>query len=458
MARAVPTLLREENVDAQQELVLRTIAEKNIRFVRLWFTDVLGGLKSVAVDPAELETAFAEGIGFDGSALEALSRVFESDMLLRPDAATWQLLPWRGTDDAVGRMFCDLQNPDGTPARTDPRGVLERTLQKAADLGFTFQVHPEIEFYLFKPPSSFNEPLIPVDQAGYFDHVARGGANDFRRRAVMMLEEMGIPVEFSHHEDGPGQNEIDLRAVDALTAADNIMSFRAVIEEVALQEGMVATFMPKPLVDHPGSGMHVHLSLFEGQENAFYSASGQYQLSATGRSFVAGLLRHAKEISAVTNQHVNSYKRLWGGGEAPAYICWGHNNRSALVRVPRYKPNLAHTARVEYRALDSAANPYLAFAVLLAAGLKGIEEGYDLPAEAEDNVWNLSEVERKALGIEALPTSLEAAVRHLQDSELMASTLGEEVFDYFLRNKRREWQAYRRQITPGELAAFIPLR
>lgn len=447
-------------MDRQQEFVLRSIEERDIRFVRLWFTDVLGFLKSVAVAPAELEGAFAEGIGFDGSAIEGLARVHEADMLVRPDPSTYQVLPWRVSDDGqhgTARMFCDVLTPDGESAHADPRFVLRRTLEKAAGMGFTFYTHPEVEFYLFKgDPVPGTEP-VPVDSGGYFDHVPRGTAHDFRRAAITMLEAMGISVEFSHHEGGPGQNEIDLRYADALSTADNIMTFRTVIKEVALQEGVLASFMPKPLVEHPGSGMHTHLSLFEGDTNAFYEAGARYQLSRTGRQFIAGLLRHAPEITAVTNQFVNSYKRLWGGGEAPSYVCWGHNNRSALIRVPMYKPGKANSVRVEYRALDAAANPYLAYAVLLAAGLRGIEQGYDLPEGAEDDVWALTDAERRALGIAPLPASLDHAIAIMEESELVAETLGEGVFDFFLRNKRQEWAEYRHQVTPYELRRYLPV-
>lgn len=423
-------------MDPIQEKVLREVAARDIRFIRLWFTDVAGVLKSVAIDPGELEDAFTEGIGFDGSAIEGMTRVHESDMLLRPDASTFQMLPWRGEEDPVARMFCDVLTPDGQASRSDPRGVLERVVERAQERGFTVMVHPEIEFYLLQQPISVDN-LKPVDSAGYFDHVARGHSNDFRRRAVRMLEDMGIAVEFSHHEGGPGQNEIDLRAVDAVSAADNIMTARTVIEEVALRENLAALFMPKPFIDHPGSGMHTHLSLLEGEENAFYDPSGEYQLSRTGRHFIAGLLEHACEIAAVTNQHVNSYKRLWGGGEAPSYVCWGHNNRSALVRVPLYKPEKRTAARIEYRALDPAANPYLALAVLITAGLDGIERRLELVDEAEDNVWDLTDRERQVMGIEALPTSLASAVRLMRESDLVAGALGEEVFDYVVRNKER---------------------
>ena len=440
-------------MDKQQEYVLRAIEERDVRFVRLWFTDVLGQLKSVAIAPAEVEAAFEEGIGFDGSTIEGLTRVYESDMLLSPDPSTFQMLPWRNDRDRVARMFCSVLTPDGEPARTDPRAVLERQLARVADAGFTCYIHPEIEFYLVNRDEQGR--ITPTDDAGYFDHVPGGTAHDFRRRAILMLEQMGISVEFSHHEGGPGQNEIDLRFADALSMADNIMTFRAVIEEVAIQEGCIATFMPKPFVGQPGSGMHTHFSLFEGDHNAFYDPAGQYQLSATGRAFIAGILRHAKEITAITNQYVNSFKRLWGGDEAPSYVCWGHNNRSALVRVPMHKPGKAQAVRVEYRSLDPAANPYLAFATILAAGMKGIEEGYDLPAETEDDVWALTDGEREALGIEALPTSLKRAVAAMSGSDLVADTLGEDTFEYFRRNKKHEYQAYDAQVTDFEIGQFF---
>jgi glutamine synthetase len=405
----------------------------------------------VAVAPAEVEGAFAEGLGFDGSAIEGLSRSYEADMLAAPDPSTFQILPWRGDVDPTARMFCDIMTPDGQPAAADPRNVLRRALAKASDLGFSFYIHPEIEFYLLKSSQIGPEGPIPVDNAGYFDNVPGGTAHNFRRRAVTMLEQLGISVEFSHHEGGPGQNEIDLRYADALTMADNIMTFRTVIKEVAIEQGVYATFMPKPFTEHPGSGMHTHMSLFEGDTNAFFDASGQYRLSKVGRQFMAGLLRHAPEITAVTNQYVNSYKRLWGGGEAPSFVCWGHNNRSALIRVPLYKPDKGQSSRIEYRAIDSAANPYLAYALLLAAGLKGIEKEYELPAETEDNVWNLTDSERRAMGIEPLPQSLDHAIRKFEESELAAETLGEQVFSHMLANKRAEWAAYRTQVTPFEL-------
>ena len=442
-------------MDKQTEFVLRTIEERDIRFVRLWFTDVLGTLKSVAVAPAELEGAFAEGLGFDGSAIEGFARVYESDMLAKPDPATFAVLPWRAESPGVARMFCDILMPDGSPSYADPRYVLKRALSRAADMGFTFYTHPEVEFYLMRNQPGDGAPE-PVDSYGYFDNSPQSVGYDFRRQAITMLEAMGISVEFSHHEGGPGQQEIDLRYADALTTADNLMTFRTVVKEVAIEQGVYATFMPKPFRDAPGSGMHTHLSLFEGDRNAFYEAGAPYQLSKIARAFIAGVLTHAPELTAVTNQWVNSYKRLAGGAEAPAMICWGHNNRSALVRVPMYKPSKGNSTRVEFRSLDSACNPYLAFAVLLAAGLKGIEEGYELPPGAEDDVWALTPAERRALGMRPLPSSLNQAIHEMEQSELVAETLGEHVFDFFLRNKQAEWEDYRRQVNQWELDRYLP--
>jgi glutamine synthetase len=445
------------DLDKQQEFVLRTLEEREIRFVRLWFTDVLGVLKSVAVAPAELEGAFAEGIGFDGSAVQGFARVYEADMLARPDPATFQVLPWRGDNPGTARMFCDILLPDGSPAPADPRHVLRRIMTRAADLGFSFYTHPEIEFFLLKNAPLPGQPVPePVDRGGYFDLTPTGESHDFRREAIGMLERMGISVEYSHHEVAPGQQEIDLRYADALTTADNIMTFRVVMKEVALSQGVFASFMPKPFTDLAGSGMHTHLSLFDGDRNAFYDPADPYRLSTTAKSFIAGLLTHAAEITAVTNQWVNSYKRLIAGNEAPSYICWGHNNRSALVRVPMYKPAKGNSTRIEIRSPDSACNPYLAYAVVLAAGLRGIEKGYELPPGADDDVWSLSDTERRAMGIGALPQSLSDAIRVMESSELVAEALGEHVFDFFLRNKQSEWEDYRRMVTPYELDRYLP--
>jgi glutamine synthetase len=447
-------------VDRQQEFVLRTLEERDIRFVRLWFTDVLGTLKSVSVAPAELESAFEEGIGFDGSAIEGFARVFESDMVAMPDPTTFQVFPFEGgVSGESARMFCDVLLPDGSASWADPRHVLRRMLSKAAEKGFTFYTHPEIEFFLVQDGPLDGSVPIPVDSGGYFDHTTHAVARDFRRQAVLALERIGISVEFSHHEVAPGQQEIDLRYADALTTADNVMTFRHVIKEVALSHNVRATFMPKPFTDQPGSGMHTHLSLFEGERNAFHDNDDPMKLSKVGRAFIAGLLVHAREYTAVTNQWVNSYKRLFPLQlpdritESPAFVCWGHLNRSALVRVPAYgKPN---SARVEVRSLDSACNPYLAFAMMLGAGLKGIEEGYELPPGAEDDVWSLSPAERKAAGYEALPENLAEAIEVMAGSELVAEVLGEHVFDFFLRNKRAEWEQYRREVTPYERQRYL---
>ena len=432
-----------DDMSKQEEFVLRTLEERSIRFVRLWFTDVLGFLKSVAIAPAELESAFDEGIGFDGSAIEGYARVSESDMLAKPDAGTFSVLPWRTESPGAARMICDIYLPDGVPSPSDPRNVLRRVLQEASDMGYTCYTHPEIEFFLFKSSPEIGVAPVPVDQGGYFDHTPVMVGQDFRRQAITMLEAMGVSVEFSHHEGAPGQQEIDLRYADALSTADNIMTARHVIKEVALDQGVYASFMPKPFTDHPGSGMHTHFSLFKGEENAFFEEGAPYQLSPVGRSFIAGVLTHAREFTAITNQFVNSYKRLNGGGEAPNLVNWGHNNRSALVRIPAYKPLKGNSTRIEVRSPDAACNPYLAFAVIISAGLKGVRESYTLNESA---------------ALEAtLPSNLDQAISALESSELVRQTLGEDVFEYFLRNKRAEWVDYRRQVSAYELDRYLPI-
>ncbi len=431
-----------DEMSKQEEFVLRTLEERSIRFVRLWFTDVLGFLKSVAIAPAELDSAFSEGIGFDGSAIEGYARITESDMLAKPDASTFAILPWRTTAPGAARMICDITMPDGTPAESDPRQVLKRTLQRAADMGFTCYTHPELEFFLFKNAPESGLAPIPVDQGGYFDHTPTSIGQDFRRQAITMLEAMGVSVEFSHHEGAPGQQEIDLRYADALSTADNIMTARHVIKEVALDQGVHASFMPKPFTEHPGSGMHTHFSLFNGEANAFYEAGKPFGLSEIGRAFIAGVLKHAGEFTAITNQFVNSYKRLSGEGEAPAFITWGHNDRSSLVRIPAYKPQKENSTRVEVRSPDSACNPYLAFAVIISAGLKGIESKYSLTENEQP---------------EALPTNLEEAIKAMENSTFVRETLGEAVFEYVLRNKRAEWNEYRKQVSAYELDRYLPI-
>ena len=399
-------------------------------------------MKSVAIAPAELENAFEEGIGFDGSAIEGFARVSESDMLAKPDPSTFSILPWRTEAPGAARMFCDITMPDGTASPADPRNVLRRTLDRAAAMGYTCYTHPEIEFFLFKSVPEAGIAPVPVDQGGYFDHTPAVVGHDFRRQAITLLEAMGISVEFSHHEGGPGQQEIDLRDADALTTADNIMTFRHVIKEVAMDQGFHASFMPKPFTNHPGSGMHTHVSLFKGEENAFYDASAQYNLSHVGRSFIAGILKHAPEITAITNQWVNSYKRLHGGGEAPAVINWGPSNRGALVRLPMYKPGKENSTRIEFRSPDTACNPYLAYAVMLSAGLKGVQESYIL-SDSSDPL--------------SLPSDLNEAIAQMEKSDLVRETLGEHVFEYVLLNKRAEWLEYSRQVSAYELDRYLPV-
>ena len=445
-------------MERQQDYVLRTVGERGIRLVWLWFTDVLGFLKSFAVTSEELEQAFEEGIGFDGSAIEGYARVQESDMLARPDATTFQITRAGEREDAGARMFCDIYTPDGRPFWGDPRYVLRRNLERAGERGFTFYVHPEMEFFVFR---SAQDPT-PIDAGGYFDLTPRDVTQDLRRDAIEALERMGIPVEFSHHEVAPSQHEIDLRHADALTMADSVMTFRVAVKELAAARGMYATFMPKPRTDLPGSGMHTHMSLFEGNQNAFHDSSDEYHLSKVAKAFTAGVLRHAREITAVTNQWVNSYKRLTLGPgypvtEAPVYVCWGRHNRSALVRVPMYKPRKGQSTRIEIRSPDPACNPYLAFSVILAAGMKGIDEGYELPDEATDNIYEMSDTERKAKGLEQLPDDLFEAVREMEASELVAEALGEQVFEYLLRNKRAEWEQYKSYVSPYEVERYLPL-
>ncbi len=436
----------------QLDYVLRTVEERGVRFVRLWFTDVLGTLKSFAITPAELETALEEGMTFDGSAIEGYSRVQESDMLAMPDPSTFEIVPWRGEDAPVARMFCDIKHLSEEPFEGDPRHVLKRNLERARDKGFTFYTAPEMEFFIFE---SSNTPPVPLDHAGFFDLTQLDMVSELRRQTIVTLEAMGIPVEYSFHELGPSQHEIDLRYTDALTMADNVMTFRQVVKQVATELGVYATFMPKPIEGAFGSGMHTQVSLFEGDVNAFHDPGDEFGLSKVGKCFIAGLLRHAREITAVTNQTVNSYKRLIAGYEAPVHICWARNNESALVRLPAPKKGKESSTRIEFRSPDPAANPYLAFSVMLAAGLKGVEEGYDLPPEATNNIYEMTPEERAAEGIGSLPQSLTEAISAMEESELVAEALGEHVFEYFIRNKRNEWLDYKAHVTPWELDRYL---
>jgi len=437
----------------EREYVLRTARDNDVKFIRLWFTDILGNLKGFAITVDDLEDAIERGVGFDGSAIEGFARIDESDMRAFPDPTTFALLPWRPRQNAVARMFCDICTPNVEPFLGDPRYVLKRNLERLAQLGFIYYVGPELEFFYLKD----SQTAEPLDRFGYFDQLSSQPAADLRRDTVLNLSEMGIPVKYSHHEGAPSQHEVDLQYTDALTMADNVMTAKLVIKELALARGAYASFMPKPFSSVNGSGMHTHQSLFRGDRNAFYDPEDEYKLSITGKRFIAGLLRHAPEITLVTNQWVNSYKRLVPGYEAPVHISWAHTNRSDLIRIPAYKPGYESSVRVEYRAPDPACNPYLAFSAMLAAGLKGIEEEYPVPPSVEGNVFAMSSAEREARGIKTLPGSLGEAITLAENSALLRETLGEHVFTSFIRNKKIEWEQYRATVTDYEISHYLPI-
>jgi glutamine synthetase len=440
---------REESI----EYVLQFAREQDVKFIRLWFTDILGNLKSMAITVEELPGALEEGVGFDGSSIEGFARIDESDMVAMPDPATFALLPWRPQERRVARLFCDVLQTDGSPFEGDPRFVLRRNLQRAADLGYTFYVGPELEFFYFADSES---PKV-LDAGGYFDLTPLDAGTDLRRETVLTLEELGIPVETSHHEVAPSQHEISLRYTDALTMADNTMTYRLAVKEIALKNGVYATFMPKPMADQNGSGMHVHQSLFQGERNAFFDTADPYHLSAIARSYIAGLLRHAKEITLVTNQWVNSYKRLVPGFEAPVYLSWARRNRSDLIRVPEYKRGKENATRIEYRAADPACNPYLVFAAMVAAGLQGIENEYPAPEPVEENVFEMSDAEKKNRGIDHLPGSLWEAIEQAEGSELLKRCLGDHLHESLLVNKKIEWSNFRRHVTDWETSRYLPI-
>jgi glutamine synthetase len=441
-------------LDQHRDYVLRTVEERGVRLVRLWFTDVLGNLKSFAISPAELENALEDGMTFDGSSIDGFSRIQESDVLAVPDPDTFELIPWGDTGAAEARVFCDIRALDGSPFDGDPRQVLRRNMRVAHDKGLTFYVAPDIEFFYFEPPAKGKKPQ-PLDHGGYFDLTTRDAAGDLRKQTIRKLEQMSIPVEYSFHEDSPSQQEIDLRHTDALTMADSVMTFRLVVKEVAASQGVHATFMPKPLEGVQGSGMHVHMSLFRGDDNAFYDGDDEHQLSLLAKSFMAGLLTHAAEITAITNQTVNSYKRLVPGFEAPVHISWARNNRSGLIRVPVAKKGNPIATRIEYRSPDPACNPYLAFSLLLAAGMKGIDEGYELPEESDANLFEMDDAALAKLGIAQLPQSLSDALHTMERSELVHDVLGDHIFEFFLRNKRREWRDYKTHVSQFELDRYL---
>ena len=441
-------------LEQHREYVLRTVEERGVRLVRLWFTDVLGTLKSFAIPPSELENALEDGMTFDGSSIDGYSRTEESDVLAIPDPNTFEVIPWVDPKSAEARVFCDIRDLDGRPFGGDPRNVLRRNLDAARSMGYEFLIAPDIEYFYFANGAAGSRPQ-PLDQGGFFDLTTTDVASSLRKETIRTLETMGIPVEYSFHEDAPSQQEIDLRHTDALTMADSVMTFRMIVKEIAAMHDVHATFMPKPLEGVQGSGMHLHLSLFKGDTNAFWSADDPHNLSADGKAFMAGLLKHAAEITAITNQTVNSYKRLVPGFEAPVHVSWARNNRSGLIRVPIPKRGNPNATRLEYRSPDPACNPYLAFSVILAAGMKGIKEGYRLPAEAGANLFELTDAELEKLGVVQLPQSLNDALNIMEGSELVAEALGEHIFDWFLRNKRREWREYKTQVTPFELDRYL---
>lgn len=441
--------------ETDRDFVLKTARDSNVRFVRLWFTDILGFLKSVAIPVAELPDALEHGVGFDGSSIQGFARVDESDMYALPDPNTFQLLPWRQREGgAVARLFCDVVQPDGSSYPGDPRWVLKRVIQRANALGYVFYVSAELEFFYFRSSKGHPETL---DQGGYFDLTPQDIDSDLRRDTISTLEQMGIDVESSHHEGANSQHEIDLRYTDALTMADSIMTSRLVVKEIAQQHGIYATFMPKPLQGQNGSGMHINTSLFRGSENALFDPGDAYHLSAAGKSYIAGILAHAPEITLVLNQWVNSYKRLVPGYEAPTYLSWAVRNRADLIRIPTYQPGKEDHVRVELRSPDPACNPYLAFACVLAAGLEGVEKGYMLREPSQSSVAEMTDEEREALGIGSLPADLHEAIQCARKSELLQRTLGDHVFTKLIENKLLEWNRYRGQVTDYELHEYLPI-
>jgi glutamine synthetase len=435
------------------EYVLKTAKEQNVKFIRMWFTDILGMLKSFSITVEELELAMEEGMGFDGSSIEGYARIDESDMVALPDPTTFQLIPWRPRTQGTARMFCDVLKPGGEPFVGDPRYVLKQNLRRAADMGYTYYVGPELEYFYFKDSTSTQI----LDEGGYFDMTPLDSATDLRRETVLILESMGVGIEYSHHEVAKSQHEIDMRYTDALTMADNVMTYRLVVKQVALSQGFYATFMPKPIFGFNGSGMHVHQSLFKGSTNAFFDAKDKYNLSDVAKYYIAGLLKHAPAITLIANQWVNSYKRLVPGYEAPVYLTWARRNRSDLIRVPEYKPGREKATRIEFRSPDPACNPYLAFSVMLAAGLDGIENKYPLPEPVEENVYHMSDEEREKRGIGLLPANLWEAIQVTKQSELVKKALGEHVFTNFITNKEIEWDQYRIQVSEYELQKYLPI-
>jgi glutamine synthetase len=431
----------------------KLVKARKVRYIRLWFTDVLGFLKGFTITVDELPRALGDGMGFDGSSIEGFARIEESDMIARPDISTFAILPWESKEHPVARMFCDIYTPYGKPFAADPRYVLKRNLERAKKMGLVYYVGPELEYFYFNNPKN----TIILDKGGYFDLTPLDVAQNVRNETVSALEDLGVVVEYSHHEVASSQHEIDLRYSDALSMADNVMTYRLVAKEIAQAKGLHASFMPKPVFGINGSGMHTHQSLFKGNRNAFFDAKDKYHLSEIGKSYIAGLLKHAPEITSVTNQWVNSYKRLVPGYEAPVYICWAQMNRSALVRVPMYKPGKEKATRVEYRSPDPACNPYLAFSVMLAAGLEGVEKKYKLVAPSNDNIYDMKAEDRNRSGIDSLPEDLLEAIKLTENSSLVKKCLGDKLFEYFIRNKKFEWDEYKAQVTQYEIEKYLPI-
>ena len=439
--------------ETAKEYVLKTTKDRDIKLISLWFTDILGFLKSFDITPRELEAVLANGAGFDGSSIEGFARIDESDMIALPDPTTFQILPWSSPQCPVARMFCDILKPGGEAFEGDPRYVLKRNLKRATEQGYTVNVGPELEYFYFKNA----EGTHTLDEGGYFDLTPPDIASDLRLETVLTLEQMGISVQYGHHEVATSQHEIDLLYADALTTADNIMTSRLVIKEIAQKHGVYATFMPKPIFVVNGSGMHVHQSLFKNDRNAFFDENDPYYLSKIARHYVAGLLKYAPEITSVVSQWVNSYKRLVPGYEAPVYLSWARRNRSDMIRVPEYQPGRENSTRVEFRVPDPACNPYLAFSVMLVAGLEGIEKEYELIDPVEENVFELTREQREQRGIGSLPGNLSDAISLTEKSELVRKALGDHLFDSFIKNKKIEWDQYSIQVTEYELKRYLPI-
>ncbi len=448
----VQTKNRATSDEAARKDVLKRIDDEGVEFVLLWFNDIEGHLKSFAVTPGEVQGALDDGMGFDGSSITGFNAIEESDMVAIPDPETFQLMPWREGETKVARMICDIVTPDGAPYEGDPRYVLRRALERMESMGFdTFNVGPELEYFLFKD----DRGTETLDEGGYFAMTTMDAATELRQETVRALESMGIPIEYVHHEVGPSQHEIDMRFAPALQMADHTLTYRLIVKEIAKKSGFHATFMPKPIFGENGSGMHTHQSLFNEGRNSFFDAEDEWHLSDTGKSFIAGQLRHAREISAVFAQWVNSYKRLVPGFEAPVYVAWSRRNRSALIRIPLYKPGAEQATRAEIRCPDPACNPYLTFAALLHAGLEGIEQGYELPEPMETNLYHLTAEQRSARGITALPETLGEAITELSNSDLARKALGPHIFDRYIELKRKEWDEYRVQLTKWEQDKYL---